>query len=382
MDTPFIYDRYVTGKYFIGRKDDCTVLANLISAGEQIALYSAPKAGKSSLIQQALFNMRTQGKQFIIAEACLLNVRTIESLVLEIGSAIMRAFAGSPDEYRQIASTYLTDSHLVFDMARYRDHDEVLSASWEIDMDDVRQVMSMPFRIASDRGTRFIFVIDEFQNIMETEDWEAVLKTMENVFRENAGAKICSMIMCGSFLNAMKEIFEVRKFFYRQVERAPMRPIEEKYIIEHVTRGFLAGGKVVERELILGVCRLFRNNLWYINHFASICDHLSRGFIAESTLNEALAILISIHEPRFKAIMRDLTTFQTNFLDAILDGHSKFSSAEVISKYGLNSSANAKRLREALIKKEVISFGENDEPYLTDPLFEFWVRKYYYRKKL
>ena len=77
-----------------------------------------------------------------------------------------------------------------------------------------------------------------------------------------------------------------------------------------------------------------------------------------------------------------MTNFQVNLLRAITDGHTKFSSAEVIRKYGLNSSANVKRLKDALAKKEIITFNENDEPEFIDPLFEYWVKKYFFRQKL
>ncbi|MBR1436828.1 MAG: hypothetical protein IJ584_17170, partial [Bacteroidales bacterium] len=65
MDSPFIYDKYVTGRNFIGRKDDCNILANLLSQGEPIVIYEPPKSGKMSLIQQTLFNMRLRGHQFL-----------------------------------------------------------------------------------------------------------------------------------------------------------------------------------------------------------------------------------------------------------------------------------------------------------------------------
>ena len=31
MDSPFIYDKFVTGKNFIGRRDDCIILENLLT---------------------------------------------------------------------------------------------------------------------------------------------------------------------------------------------------------------------------------------------------------------------------------------------------------------------------------------------------------------
>ena len=33
---------------------------------------------------------------------------------------------------------------------------------------------------------------------------------------------------------------------------------------------------------------------------------------------------------------------------------------------------------DALMKKEIVTFDEKDEPTLLDPLFEYWVRKYFF----
>ena len=78
MDSTFIYDRYVTGKDFIGRKQDCVILGNLLTQGENVALWEPPKTGKMSLIQQTLFNMRMGGMRFVVGELTLLNIRSIE----------------------------------------------------------------------------------------------------------------------------------------------------------------------------------------------------------------------------------------------------------------------------------------------------------------
>lgn len=134
--------------------------------------------------------------------------------------------------------------------------------------------------------------------------------------------------------------------------------------------------------MLLGACKLFRNNIYYINHFCSICDSLTRGYIMEGILKTALDTLISIHIPRFTSMMYDLTGFQASFLKAILEGHSKFSSTDIIEQYKLNSSANVLRVKEALCKKEIIFFDETGKPIVIDPLFEYWARTEYYGIKI
>jgi hypothetical protein len=66
---------------------------------------------------------------------------------------------------------------------------------------------------------------------------------------------------------------------------------------------------------------------------------------------------------------------------AVLDGVVKFSASDVIEKYHLNSSANVRRVKDALKKKEILTFNEKDEPVILDPLFEYWLIKYYLERQ-
>lgn len=378
MDIPFIYDRYVTNKDFAGRKSECLALTRLIEAGENVILYEPPKSGKKSLIQQAFFVMRLGGKIINAAVLDMFGIRTIEDLLTRFGSTVIRSIASSPDEYGMIVSRHLSGTHFVFDRQRFADCDEVVSLNWEPDEEDIRAMFSLPFRLARENGARITAVIEEFQSILDIREYDTVLKSMETVFRENGKDSGCSYIISGSKVNAMKSIFCHRKYLYRQVEHLPLMPVNENELMEHIRRGFLKGGKEIDKELAIGVCRLFRGNIWYINHFSAICDYLSKGYINEGIMIDALNALISIHEPRFMSMVDSLTEHQIRFLKAVLDGITKFSSTDVIEKYSLNSSANVKRVKDALMKKEILTFNDNDEPSILDPLFEYWIRKNYF----
>ncbi len=98
----------------------------------------------------------------------------------------------------------------------------------------------------------------------------------------------------------------------------------------------------------------------------------------EQVVEESLNTMLAIHEPRFVSEMNDLTTYQIYLLKAVLDGESMFSSADVIARYGLNSSANVRRLKDALCKKEIITFNEDGRAVVLDPLFEYWMRRFYF----
>lgn len=379
-----MYSKYVTGKGNIGRKTEARAIANLLGQGENIVIYEAPKTGKTSLVQQAFFNMKSSGADFVSAGVSLLNVRTLRDLTTRLGSEVLHAAYGSPQDYTPIVEALLPGTHFVFDPQRYADCGEILSLNWELDQGDLKAALSLPYRAARKCGRKIYVLLDEFQNIMLTEDGDRACRLMEEVFRElDAEDKAAaSYIFSGSKVNAMHEIFGTKKYFFRQAERVKIGEIDTREIIDHVIRGLLASGKVIDRDLLLGVCKLFRNNICYINHFSAICDSLTKGYIMEPILNEALSTIVSIHEPRFIATMEDLTTFQVSLLRAVLDGQTKFTSSDVIEQYALNSSANVRRLRDALCKKEIITFSDNGVPSVIDPLFEYWARRYYFGMKI
>ena len=381
MDSHFPYDKYVTGKHYIGRRTETQVFANLVSQGENVVIYEPPKTGKKSLVQQAFYNLKPTGQRFVPVQLSLLDVRSLRDLALRLAAAALQSAGSGPEDYARTAQELLAGSHLVFDPARFNACGEIVSLTWELDDDDLRAAFLLPYRIGVQAGVRRIVVLDEFQNVMLTEDGERACRILEGVFKTlppDLAPGACYVFL-GSQVNAMHEIFGVRRWFWRRVERLHLPTIETRELMDHVNRGFLTSGKVIDRELLQGVCRLFKDNIWYINHFSAICDSLTRGYVLEPTLTEALGTLLSVHEPRFVATMNDLTTFQVSLLRAILDGHTRFSSAEVIRRYNLNSSANVRRLKDALCKKEIVTFDQDDNPVLLDPLFEYWVRKYYFK---
>lgn len=383
MDTPFVYDRFVTGKNFIGRKTECTIMSNLLESGEHIVLYGRPKSGKMSIVQQTLFNRRMSGRQFMVAHASLSNVRNLEQFLLKFGTAVIKAVSSTAVEYEALITKYLDGTHFVFDRSRFASCDEVVSLNWTPDMNDVYKMIRLPQRIAEERCRPYYVILEDFQNIMLAEEYDDVFKLMEELFRERNRMQpaSASFIIAGSQVNAMKFIFEEKKYFYRLVEKITMSAVDDREIIEYIVKGFMVSGKVIERDLLLGACKLFRGDMWYLNHFTSICDTMSRGYINEGILMEALKTIISIHEPRFYAIVNDLTDHQLSLLLAILDGVTRFSASEVIEKYRLNSSANVRRVKDALKKKEVITFNEKDEPVILDPLFEYWVSNHFFERR-
>lgn len=380
MDAPFVYDTHVTGRNFVGRKMECNVFANLLEAGENICIYEPPKSGKASLIQQSLYNMRAAGRPFMVAYVNLLNVRTVRDFLKRMGAAVIKAAYSTPQDYASVMARFLEGTHFVFDHAQFASREDIVCMNWDADFNDVCMMARLPQMIAQEKGMPLYVIFEDFQNLMRADGYEDVFKAIEKVFseRDRTVRNQAAFVFTGSMVNAMKYIFAEKKYFYRQVNHIPLSPVDDKDAIEHIVRGFRTSGKVVEKDLAIGACKLFRCEMWYLNQFFSICDSMSKGFINEAILVDALNTVIAVHEPRFKVLVDDLTDHQLSLLKAVLDGVVKFSASDVIEKYRLNSSANVRRVKDALRKKEILTFNDKDEPVILDPLFEYWVSRYYF----
>lgn len=379
MDSAFIYDKYVTGKNFVGRKKELRNLSNMLSGGENIVIYEPPKSGKMSAIQHTLFNLKMSGSRFSVCSVNLFNVRSTASFLTKFGSAVIRSMCSTPDEYAQAVSTFLDGTHFVFDRSRFADYDEVVSLNWDIDANDIFLMLRLPGRLAASKGEKLFLIVEEFQTLAELDMEDKLLRGFKEVLGERRidGAG-CTFIITGSRYNAMKAIFRDKPTFRGVIEHFVLPNPDEAEIAEYIIRGLLVTGKVIEKEPALGIARLFECNMWYVNHFMAICDSLTKGYITSAVLMDAMKTIISIHESRFENAMANLTWHQISFLQAVIEGITRFTAADTIRKYGLNSSANVVRVKEALVKKEILAFNEKDEPVILDPLFHHWLEKIYF----
>ena len=187
-------------------------------------------------------------------------------------------------------------------------------------------------------------------------------------------------MVTGERKNAMDEIFEVKKYFYNLVDKIDVVPIEKKIFVDYIIKGFLKGGKVIRPEQAGYIYDTLEGDPWYAQHLASICYEMTIGYLEDKTIDEALQNLINLHDFSFHTIAFGLSKHQLRFIKAVLNGVRKFSSADILDKYKLNSSANVNRLKEALQKKEIITYNGKKEIVVMDPLLKHWFIKYFFVK--
>ena len=351
MDLPFAFDKIAAGGSIIGRSQEIgAVVSALEPGGRSLAIFAGPRTGKETIVREAVEQVRSHLKNLIVCEIDLFNVRTLEDF-----------FACWREKMRECAAEVNRGALLPFEIS----FDEIAG----------NKIFDLPGIIAAEARAEMVVYFKEFQNILRFEDENFNLDVLERAWSRQHHVKF---LFTGSFVNAMKSIFEERRRFYGMCRTLELPPLDKRMVCEYIRSAFLNAGRVIEMEEALAIYDISSGNMWYVKQLCSFCYALPIGYVNRKIVNQARDTLLAIHEPRFKQILLDLTGNQINLLHAIADGVQKLSSAEMMDRYRLNSSANVFRVKDALQKKEVISFDGEENARIIDPLFAWWLRYYYF----
>ncbi|MBQ2148915.1 MAG: hypothetical protein II435_03105 [Bacteroidales bacterium] len=351
MDLPFAFDKIAAGSSILGRSQEIgAVVAALEPGGRSLAILAGPRTGKETIIREAVEQVRKQRSNLIVCEIDLFNIRTFADF-----SALWR------ERMRECAAEVNRGALLPFEIS----FDEIAG----------NKIFDLPGIIAAEARAEMVVYFKEFQNVLRFEDETFSLDMLERAWSRQHHVKY---LFTGSFVNAMKSIFEERRLFYGMCRTLELPPLDKRMVCEYIRSAFLNAGRVIEMEEALAIFDISSGNMWYVKQLCSFCYAMPIGYVNRKIVNQARDTLLAIHEPRFKQILLDLTGNQINLLHAVVDGVQKFTSAETLENYRLNSSAGVVRSREALQKKEVLTFDRDDNARLIDPLFEYWLRNYYF----
>ncbi|MDD3300698.1 MAG: hypothetical protein PHV91_07740 [Bacteroidales bacterium] len=378
MDTPFVYNKYVTGNEFISRQSELTLLTNMVRLKQHVLIYEPPKSGKKSLVQQGLIQLRKEGHDFTVCNINLFNVRTKKQLLQKYVNALLGTFSNTPAESLQMQKEMLPDMEKYFgnvpEMKKSLDMSNPETDTRQIPAAMTRQIFNLPELLAKRFNTNPIIYIEEFQELLLQDNPHGILAEMESTLKEHQQT---TYIITGSMVNSMKEIFEEKRYFYNFAERIKLGPLDSKSLAEFYHKSFMKTGRVVSRELSTAMYNLTDGHPWYAQQLGDISYGLTRGYLTEQVLKQSFLSLLELHSYRYQLITSRLSRFQINFLKAIMDNVEQLSAAETMSYYGFNSSANVKRLKDAVKRKEILT-EENGQWVFLDPLFKTWLKEVYF----
>ena len=368
---PFIFGVATSGDNFTDREKETARLLSNFQHGVNTVLISPRRWGKTSLVQKVC--RLTQSDKLKIVYLDIFSCRSDGDFYNAFAAAVLKQTSSKWDEWVENAKLFLSRISPRISLGSDPMSDFSISLELNPKSDDIDEILQLPEKIAQKKGINIVVCIDEFQQIAEFKDSKMFQKRLRSVWQLQKSVSYC---LFGSKMHLMNELFEKRNLpFYKFGDAVYLPKISTSDWVEYICGRFEATGKHISKELAEKICRTVDNHSSYVQQLAWLVWIQTKEVATDQNFEDAFQDIVDQNTPLFEKQTESLTTYQMNFLRAIVNGvHKEFTTQEVLQKYQLGSSANVSTVKRALIKKELIE-TEKQQVIIPDPVMRIWLKR-------
>lgn len=368
---PFIFGIATSGDNFTDRKKDTERLLLNFQHGVNTVLISPRRWGKTSLVQKVCHLAQSDKLKVVYLD--IFSCRSDKDFYDAFAAAVLKQTSSKLDEWLENIKLFLSRVSPKISIGTDPMTDFSISLEMNPKREDVEEILQLPEKIAQKKGFNIVICIDEFQQIAEFKDSKTFQKRLRTVWQLQKSVSYC---LFGSKKHLMNELFEKKSLpFYKFGDAIYLSKIGTADWVEYICSRFMVTGKVITKELAERICKMVDNHSSYVQQLAWLVWIRTDQLATINDLEAAYQDIIEQNTPLFEKQTESLTTYQMNFLRAIIDGvHSEFTTQETLNKYQLGSSANVAIVKKALVKKELIEV-EKRQIVISDPLLAVWLKK-------
>lgn len=368
---PFVFGVAASGDNFTDRKNETARLLTNFRSGVNTVLISPRRWGKTSLVRKVCRLAQTDELKIVYLD--IFSCRSDADFYDAFASAVLKQTSTKVEEWMENIRQFLSRISPKISLGADPAADFSLSLELTPKREDIDEILQLPEKIAEKKGCRIVVCIDEFQQIGEFKDSKTFQKRLRSVWQLQKHVSYC---LFGSKKHLMNELFERKSLpFYKFGDAIYLQKIATADWVGYIRSRFEATGKSIPAELAEEICRRVDNHSSYVQQLAWLVWTRTGKEATRQELEAAFQDIIDQNTPLFEKQTESLTSFQMNFLRAIIDGvHSEFTTQEVMRKYQLGSSANVSIIKRALIKKELIEIDKR-KAVIPDPIMKVWLQR-------
>lgn len=368
---PFIFGVATSGDNFTDRKKETERLLLNFRHGINTVLISPRRWGKTSLVQKACGLAQSDILKVVYLD--VFSCRSDRDFYDAFASAILKQTSSKLEERVENAKLFLSRISPKISIGPDPMTDFSISFDFNPKSNDIEEILQLPEKIAQKKGYSIVVCIDEFQQIAEFKDSKIFQKKLRSVWQLQKSVSYC---LFGSKKHLMNELFEKKSLpFYKFGDAIYLQKIGTQDWVEYICSRFEATGKHIPKELAERICLKVENHSSYVQQLSWLVWIRTDGVATEQDFEAAYQDIIDQNTPLFEKQTESLTSYQINFLRAIINGvHGEFTRQEVLHKYQLGSSANVSIIKRALIKKELVEM-EKHKIIIPDPIMKVWLKK-------
>lgn len=368
---PFVFGVATSGDNFTDRKKETERLLMNFQYGVNTVLISPRRWGKTSLVKKVCGLAQSDNLKVVYID--IFSCRSDREFYDMFATAVIKETSSKFDEWVETTKLFLSRITPKISISPDPTTDFSISLEMNPKSENIDDILQLPEKIAQKKNCKIVICIDEFQQIAEFSDSKTFQKRLRTIWQLQKDVSYC---LFGSKKHLMNELFEKKSYpFYKFGDAIYLQKIGTADWVEYICNRFEKTGKHISEELAERICKIVDNHSSYVQQLSWLVWVHTDETATENSFKEAYQDLIDQNTPLFEKQTESLTTYQMNFLRAIVGGvESEFTKQEVLTEYQLGSSANVSIVKRALEKKELIEI-EKRKISIPDPILKEWLRR-------
>lgn len=367
---PFITSGYRSTEYFCDRKEETRFLMQQVHNGNNVALISPRRLGKTGLIEH-LFQQSVIKDTHYTFLIDIYATKNLQEFVFEFSKSVLNTLK---PKGKKIWETFLATLQSLRTGITF---DEVGNPSWNLEMGDIKNpsaTLDEIFHYLEQADKPCLVAIDEFQVIAKypEQNVEALLRTY---IQHSMNAHF---IYAGSQRHMMGEIFtSPSRPFYQSTVILDLQPISIEKYKPFIVKHFELAHKKIDEDTIAQVYQQFKGITWYIQFMMNFlyANTAEEEICTPDKIELALEEILSQMNFTYSSLLYQLPSKQKEVLIAICkEGNAQeITSSRFLRTYKLTASSVQGAIK-GLLEKDFVTM-ELGIYSVYDKFFDLWLKK-------
>ncbi len=373
MINPFITTGYAGAKYFCDRVKETRDVVELLTNGNNIALISPRRYGKTDLIRHC-FAQKEVSDNYLTFIIDVYPTRSLAEMADKMGKTILEQLKpkGEKAWAKFIGALTSLKAGISYDAAGV--------PSWTVEIGDIKNpavTLDEIFKYIQNSGKPCLVAIDEFQQILKYDgkNVEATIRTYVQ-YCTNA-----NFIFSGSQRKMMGAMFtSSARPFYQSATIINLPRIEMSEYSKFCDRLFEEYGKHLDVDVVPALYDEFDGTTFYLQKIMNALFMRTKEGVTchKSSLEEAINYIIDFSSETYEDLIYQLPEKQKQVMLAISRERKaqNITSASFVRKYSLTSASSVNSAVKGLLDKGLLTC--NRGVYQVYDLFlDVWIRERY-----
>lgn len=370
LDNPFVYQGYVSPKYFCDRMEETEELIANLRNGRNTTLISPRRMGKTGLIQNAFYRIREDDKDAICIYIDIFATKNQHDFVQMLGTAIAQHVMSHQQKTFKRLLEFFGSWRPIFSTDPLTGMPTV---SVSIEQSQSIITLKSIFDFLNESGQKVYIAIDEFQQITyyPEQGLEAQLRSYIQ-FAPNV-----RFIFSGSKLHLMTQMFHSPdRPFYQSTASMGLSPLCEEIYFEFARSFFETKRGSISREMFGKIYQRFNGITQNIQQILNRLYEVERNVDNERQVNEAIRHIVSRNGMQYETLIGFLTDNQFSLLKAIAktDCVASPQSNDFIKQYDLPSASSVKTALTVLLDKDLV-YRDAKGFLVYDRFLDLWLKQ-------